>query len=87
MSDNVTIRCLFFGESKSVAGIGEKEFTLPTNSTTVDLEKILLEEFPGLVRILPQAIFAVNLEYVDKSKSVILNHNDEVAVIPPLSGG
>jgi molybdopterin converting factor small subunit len=87
MNDNVTVRCLFFGESKSITGIGEKSFTLPINSTTQHLEKILLEEYPKLQKILPQSIFSVNLEYIEKSQSVILKQNDEVAVIPPLSGG
>ena len=87
MTDNVTIHCLFFGESKAIVGVGEKAFTLPSNSTTIDFEKILLQEFPSLAKILPQSIFSVNLEYIEKSKSVILKQNDEIAVIPPLSGG
>lgn len=34
-----------------------------------------------------KCLLAVNLEYIERGKSVVLKEGDEIAVIPPISGG
>ena len=84
---SITIKCLFFGESKSITSLSEKEITLPIGSTTSDLISTLEADFPTLKILLQRSVLAVNLEYIEKDQQQTLNNNDEVAIIPPLSGG
>ena len=44
-----------------------------------------MAKHPGLESVLRTAVFAVNQEYSDGRVS--LSERDEVAVIPPISGG
>ncbi|KAJ3084309.1 hypothetical protein HDU79_004454 [Rhizoclosmatium sp. JEL0117] len=43
-------------------------------------------KFPDLALLLPSCMYAVNMEYVDRDTTFISN-GDEVAIIPPVSGG
>jgi len=53
-------------------------------STSEDLKNSLEKQFPRLKR-LPTYLLAVNSEYaVDETE---INSNDEIAIIPPVSGG
>lgn len=48
----------------------------------------LLERFPSLAQIWETCVFAVNQEYVDQEgEPPVLKEGDEVAIIPPISGG
>lgn len=53
--------------------------------TTEQLLRQLAEQFPNLKPILPALTVAVNREYVSLSQP--LREGDEVAIIPPVSGG
>jgi molybdopterin synthase catalytic subunit len=58
---------------------------LRDGATVDDLWADLCDEHPQLTALGPSVSFAVNREYVDRGH--ILNENDEVALIPPVSGG
>lgn len=51
------------------------------------LWQILLERHPSLSEISQRCLLAVNQEYVEVDTTVPLRASDEVAVIPPVSGG
>ena len=53
-------------------------------STSQDLKKELEIQFPSLKQ-LPSYLIAVNNEYVPGT--IEINSNDEIAIIPPVSGG
>jgi len=53
--------------------------------TPPELLHVLQEQFPGLARLVPSLAVAVNREYADPSR--VLSNGDEVALIPPVSGG
>jgi len=80
----ITIRLLSFGIARERTGKAERSFGLPEASTTGDLRRYLDKEFDlsagGLLCGL-----AVNEVYVDDH--CILREGDEVAIIPPVSGG
>ena len=80
----MTIRLLAFGIAREA--IGERSFSieLPAKTTVADLRLWLSFQFPEMSRCAYYAV-AVNLEYVEND--IVLNENDEVAVIPPVSGG
>lgn len=43
--------------------------------------------YPALGKSLEEVAIAVNKKYVDRSNPVLLRDGDEVALIPPISGG
>jgi molybdopterin converting factor subunit 1 len=79
----VTVR-LFAGMRES-AGVAELALELPEDATVADAKGPLLEKFPNLRDHLARCAYAVNRNYVKPDAP--LNHGDELALIPPVSGG
>jgi len=67
--------------------VGQKELVLdvPADMKTSALAQRLAMEYPKLRLLAPSLKFAVNHEYVDGGR--VLTEGDEVALIPPVSGG
>ena len=82
MADGVTV--LLFGAAADRAGTRETEIL--TQETTLDgLWPLLEERHPGLSPMRNTLAFAVNGEYARGDARVAAG--DEVAVLPPVSGG
>jgi molybdopterin converting factor subunit 1 len=79
----VTVRVLFFAYLRERCGVRELALDLPEGATVGDLWRRLATRFDGLPADPPR--FAVNRVYVDKAET--LHDNDELALIPPVSGG
>jgi len=80
------IRVLFFASARQLAcGTKFFEIDLPENSSTSDLRTEILKHFPALEPVVFSITLAVNQEYVDGE--IALQEGDEVAFIPPISGG
>lgn len=78
---------LLFGIAKDIVGsssytIGEKA-AMPT--TVLELKQQLTADFPELGKLSSLAV-AVNSEYAEDG-GVLLHGQDEIALIPPVSGG
>ncbi|MCU0347538.1 MAG: MoaD/ThiS family protein [Saprospiraceae bacterium] len=78
------ISLLSFGIAKDITGQRFLDVELPSPATVGDLRSVLVKQFPRLSE-LASVRLAVNSEYADES--VFLSENDEVALIPPVSGG
>ena len=63
--------------------------TTTTTTTGSELFKAVLALYPDLVLIKDSIILAHNLEYIDVGGStpIIVKEGDEIAIIPPVSGG
>jgi molybdopterin converting factor subunit 1 len=81
------VKVLFFAASREAAGKSEESVELDDGATTKTLLEHLVHSYPGLSSVMQSCVFAVNQEYVPQSQALALQHNDEVAIIPPLSGG
>lgn len=79
------LRVLLFGPAAGVAGAGEVELDLPEGSPVERVNSLLAERFPALRPLLDRSRYAVNETFVDANHAV--RGGDEVAVIPPVSGG
>lgn len=79
----MTVRVLLFAYLRELCGVREIEVTLPERSTASDAWATLGSRFERLPADPPR--FAVNRVYVDKDHP--LHDNDEIAFIPPVSGG
>lgn len=66
----------------------ESSLELPgETSTTSALRKTIVEKFPGLEPVAATVTLALNQEYVDPEQDADLKDGDEIAFIPPISGG
>ncbi len=84
----VTVKVLFFAKSREVVGVAEQEVALEDSAcTTLDLIAALHRQHPQLKGVMSSCVLALNQEYIKQQEVVTLKSGDEVAVIPPLSGG
>ncbi len=79
------IKVKLFAIVRDRAGQSELKLELPAGSTVEDVAAETARQFPAIDRFLQRAAFAINHEYV--SREARLNDHDEVAIIPPVSGG
>ena len=79
----VTVR--LFARLREIAGAGDLTREIPPGATVADLWKSLAAEFPEMTRYESSISSAVNEEYAKMSTS--LADRDEVAFLPPVSGG
>lgn len=78
------IKLLAFGAAKDIFERREVELNLLEGSTVSDLRLLLNSEYPRLKELVVYRI-AINGEYSVEDSS--LQEGDEVAIIPPVSGG
>lgn len=87
MEGDVTINLLFFAKSRELVGSGSGELVLTANTNFDTLKQALLLKYPSLQIIAENIILSLNEEYIDDNQQLTLREGDEVAVIPPISGG
>ncbi|MCB9858230.1 MAG: molybdenum cofactor biosynthesis protein MoaE [Phycisphaerales bacterium] len=78
------IHIRFFGPARDLAGSAELSLDVEDNTTLGQVAGVIAENFPDLGRAVGIRL-AVNREYVALDR--VLRDRDEVAVIPPVSGG
>ena len=79
------VRVLFFGGLKDLAGKSSDLLDLPEGALVRDLLAHYLSEVPRMKESLPSLAVAVNQEYAGAETG--LKSGDEVALLPPVSGG
>ncbi|XP_056593348.1 molybdopterin synthase sulfur carrier subunit isoform X2 [Triplophysa dalaica] len=85
---NTEVSVLYFAKSAELTGLKSEIITVSSNVTSAQLWQHLEEKHPRLTVIRDQVVLAVRQEYVPLSEQPLtLREGDEVAVIPPLSGG
>jgi len=81
----VRIRVLFFGALRDVAGVREDLLDLPAGARLGSVFEYYIGRFPSLKPMAPSTVLALNHEFA--SSSTALADGDEVAFLPPVSGG
>ena len=81
----MTVTVLAFAHLKTVLGEDTLRLSLLDGVTVRDLINRLQETYPGLVQWIKSTRVAVNCEYVELD--TVMRDGDEVALIPPVSGG
>jgi MoaE-MoaD fusion protein len=79
------ITVLFFAAARDAAGASARTFDAALPMTVRELSDILCREYPQLSALMPSIRFAVNQTVADHAS--IIADGDEVAVLPPVSGG
>ncbi|MCB0657419.1 MAG: MoaD/ThiS family protein [Saprospiraceae bacterium] len=83
-AEKLAIRILAFGIAKDILEDNVIWMEIKPGSKVSDLKEVLLEEFPDFEK-LRYVRFAINESYVDDDH--VISQDDEIAIIPPVSGG
>ncbi len=81
----MNVKVLFFGQLRELVGASEESVELPAGASVADLITHYQQRVPRLREFRPSLAVAVNQEYADATAA--LCSGDEVAFIPPVSGG
>jgi molybdopterin converting factor subunit 1 len=79
------VRVLLFARLRDIAGRSELAREVPHGTTAADLWRSLVEQFPAMAGYDSSISTAVNADYA--KMTAVLSDNDEVAFLPPVSGG
>jgi molybdopterin synthase catalytic subunit len=81
----ITVDVKLFAMARDLAGLSETVLSLPAGSPADSVLEALIGKYPRLKEWKEHLRVAVNREYVPQEH--ILQDRDEVAIIPPVSGG
>ncbi|KAL0965812.1 hypothetical protein UPYG_G00286100 [Umbra pygmaea] len=85
---NTEVTVFYFAKSAELTGLKSETIRVPSELTTLELWQELVNRHSRLSAVRESVVLAVRQEYVAfGNQRVSLQHGDEVAVIPPLSGG
>jgi molybdopterin synthase catalytic subunit len=79
------VRVLFFGALKDIAGRAEEALEVPDGTTLEGVFAIYSQRFETLGQRRSSILFARNQEFA--KADTVLADNDEIAFLPPVSGG
>jgi molybdopterin converting factor subunit 1 len=81
----VTVHVKLFAILRERAGVGECTLDLPEGATVAEAREPLLQRHPSLRGHIDRCAYVVNRRYA--KVDAILSDGDELALIPPVSGG
>mmetsp|Transcript_58868 Transcript_58868/g.108723 ORF Transcript_58868/g.108723 Transcript_58868/m.108723 type:complete len:93 (+) Transcript_58868:85-363(+) len=85
---SVKIKILLFGPAREAMDVNTVEIEVPGGPCQVAaLRKALASSCPDLRELLPVSRFSVNQELVQDEEKTTVEPGQEVAFIPPISGG
>lgn len=79
----VTVR--YFAGHRDITGRSSEDFELPEAATVEQLWAHMITRYPGLAAYTGRVLYAVNEEFA--SLTTALHEGDQLAFIPPVSGG
>ncbi len=82
------VKILYFANVREIVGCAEEFFECADGLDVDRLFKMVVEKYAKLGEISEDLALALNAEYLDgHGEGVALSDKDEVAIIPPVSGG
>lgn len=81
----MVVKVLFFGILRDLTGLAEDAIEVTPGTCVSDLFETYARRFETLEAARSSILFARNLEFVNPS--TVLAEHDEVAFLPPVSGG
>lgn len=89
MSENennkITVKILFFGAARDAAGSEEVDISIDSPVCVSGVKNAIFSRYEGLAPYSQSLMIAVNREYATNETAVV--GGDEIAFLPPVSGG
>ena len=85
VSQSIRVKVLFFGRLKEILGHTEKSLDLPAEADIESLFANYAGRYPELQQYRPSLVASCNQEFAPWD--TVLHAGDEVAFLPPVSGG
>ena len=79
------IKLRLFASFRQLFNSGEIEYTLPDGATAQDLLDDIFTKHPDLQRFKGHVVITINREA--SPLTAVIKEGDEVAILPPVSGG
>ncbi len=80
-----TVKIKFFGAAADLAGTRETEMQVQDGATLGELWTDMADQHPEIVPMKDSLAYAINNEYARWTDTV--EPGDEIAILPPVSGG
>ncbi|XP_021565161.1 molybdopterin synthase sulfur carrier subunit-like [Carlito syrichta] len=82
------VEVLYFAKRAEIVGVRSETIFVPQEIKALQLWKEIESWHPGLADVKNKVIFAVYQEYVELGDQLLLlQPGDEIAIVPPISGG
>lgn len=85
MAQEIGVQVLYFAVCRDIVRLSEEKVFIRPGATVADLVKHVGVLHPDLCRVLPSVRCALNREFVASNE--LVSEGDEVALVPPVSGG
>lgn len=79
------IHIRYFAGHRDITGTRQEQLELADGATVADLWDLLIERYPRLAPYRGRMLYSVNEDF--GTLTTVLGDGDEVAFIPPVSGG
>lgn len=79
------MKVLLFAAARQRVGAGSVELDVELPTTIAEVCAVLVERYPSLEGLVATSRWAVDQSFVDKGTTI--RGNEEIALIPPVSGG
>lgn len=79
------VRVKLFAACREAVGSAETEFEVPEGTTVGEFQERFLKAYPKLQQLADSLVVGLNKEYV--SPHAKIRRGDEIALLPPVSGG
>lgn len=76
----------FFASVRELLGVSSREIPIEPNQTVSSIIQMLVSEYPQIIPLLETSLIALNMEYISDFSKLVAQ-TDELAIIPPVSGG
>ncbi len=84
MTSNIRITVLYFAQVREATKVKKETLEISKNSSVTDLLSLIRTRYPKLRNV---SDFNTSVNYKLVNSDVILRDKDEVALLPPVSGG
>lgn len=84
MTSSIQIKMLYFAQVRDITQIPNEVLEIKQNSSTKDLLTLLYNKYP---RLKDEKNLNISINCLISNSDIVLRNLDEVALLPPISGG